>query len=424
MSNQPSKVLLTHPACPPFAQQASRALYEAGLLSAYVTGFAYQPESWLGGSLRSALGFVSNWPEKELQRRRITEIPASLVITHPLPELLRMFAAKSLGPIVADRVWEKAELWFDCTVAKKHLNGDRAVYAYEYAALETFKAQRRRGGLNIYDMPTAHHNTKSAILQPEFEKYPEIQTQYDRHVKKHAARHNERKDHELALADLIVCPSNFVKHSLIKEGITANRIKVAPFGAPPIVNISNRNESGPLIFLCAGNQSIPKGTHYLIDAWRALNPGRDVELWLVGAMKLPPGVLVGLPGRVIIRPNVPRAELFEIYRQASILVLPTLFEGFALVITEAMAHGLAVITTPNSGGSGFIENGEDGFIVPVSDSLALAETMQWCIDNRERVRAMGINAAAKAGTWQWSDYRSDLAGAVAEKLRNTPELTN
>jgi glycosyltransferase involved in cell wall biosynthesis len=414
-----AKVLLSHPGCPPFVQHVARALYEAGLLSAYVTAFAYQPESWLGRTLKSGLGLLSNGADKELQRRRITEIPESLVITHPLPELARILTVRSLGRIAADSVWEKAELWFDKIVARKHLNGERAVYAYEHAALETFKAQRHRGGLNIYDMPTAHHHTKSAILEPEFEKYPEVQTEYDRHLKKYAARRKERKDQELGLADLIVCPSDFVKHSLINEGISANRIAVVPFGAPSVVDIKRSNEPGPVIFLSAGNQSIQKGTHYLIDAWRRLSPGKDLELWLIGAMNLPERVLEGIPGRVTIRPNVPRAELFEIYRQSSVLVLPTLFEGFALVITEAMAHGLAVITTPNSGGAAFIDSGKDGFIVPACDSIALAETMQWCVDNREGLRAMGHNAAAKAGSWQWSNYRSDLAKVVSEKLCNT-----
>ena len=59
-----------------------------------------------------------------------------------------------------------------------------------------------------------------------------------------------------------------------------------------------------------------------------------------------------------------RADLFEIYNRASVLVLPTLYEGFALVITEAMAHGLSVITTPNSGAGGFITHGREGLIVP------------------------------------------------------------
>jgi glycosyltransferase involved in cell wall biosynthesis len=408
------KVLFSHPGCPPFAQQAARAIFEREMLSAYVTTFAYKADERLSRAVKSGMGLLYTDPENQLSRRMITEVPERFVKTHPFPELLRTVATKSpFGPIPADMIWEQAELWFDKTVAKKHLNGERAVYAYEHAARETFQKQNRRGGLCIYDMPICHHAKSARLLKQEAENYPETQTPMDARLKRVAPRINARKDAELGLADLVITPSSFVKDSLVEQGVPEAKVRVIPFGAPPVITVEARQTKRPFIFLSAGSQSVRKGTHYLLEAWRKLQPTGEVELWLIGPMSLPGRLLNDLPGKVVIRPSVPRHELFRIYQQASVLVLPSLCEGFALVITEAMANGLPVITTPNSGALGFLTHGKDGFIVPVGDGERLAETMQWTMDHPEEVAEISVNATARAASWQWSDYRARLADEVS-----------
>jgi glycosyltransferase involved in cell wall biosynthesis len=361
-----------------------------------------------------------NDPENQLSRRKITEVPERFVKTHPFPELIRTLASKSpFGQITADMVWEKAELWFDKTVAGQ-LNGERAVYGYEHATRETFKSQKRRGGLCIYDMPICHHAKSASLLKQEADQFPETQTPIDDRLKRTAPRINARKDEELRLADLVITPSVFVKESLLEQGVADANVRVIPFGAPPVAAIEAKKKQRPFIFLSAGSQSVRKGTHYLLEAWRKLNPGAGLELWLIGKMSLPSSLLNNLPGKVLISPSVPRHELFRMYQQASVLMLPSLCEGFALVITEAMANGLPVITTPNSGGLGFLTHESDGFIVPVGDSERLAETMQWAIDNPDALAEISANALARASRWQWSDYRAQLASEVSSFLAQRP----
>ncbi len=414
------KVLFSNPGCAPFAQHAARALHEAGLLAAYVTSFNYRPHDLLGGSLRLLLRSRYSDPQRQLARRSITEVPQDVVISHPMPELLRMLPIMAgIGPSACDLVWEQAEKWFDRLVARNHLNGADAVYAYEHAALETFRAQKARGGLCIYEQPTTHYLTTADILDTEFELYPEAQTAHDRHLIKHRPRRDRRKDQELELADLVIVYSTFSKRSLVRAGIPEDRIRVVPLGAPAPVSEIPRGRKSPFIFLSAGNQTVRKGVHYLLEAWRKLSPGGDVELWLIGRMSLPPRLLADLPGRVVVRPSVPREELFELYRRAGVLVLPSLGEGFGMVITEALANGLPVITTCNTAGPDFIEPGKNGFLVPIRDSEALAATMQWCIEHREEVGVMGQAAIDTAARWQWSDHHSALAAAVRDFLFNS-----
>lgn len=361
------------------------------------------------------MGLARKDVEKQLNRRRISEIPEDRVVCHPLPELFRTAVSKSLGPVAADIVWDRAEQWFDRTVAYSDLNGERASYGYEYAALATFKAQKARGGLCVYDLPIAHHKLTAEILQPEAEQFPETQTEYDAHLKRLAPKRNQRKDEELSLADHVIVASSFTKSSLTGIGFPESKISVIPYGAPP-VNTSVPIRNRPFIFLSAGTQSVRKGVHYTLEAWRRIAPRNgSAELWLIGSMHLPQRLLDGLPGTVVVRPSVPRLELPEIYQQASVLVFPSLVEGFGMVITEAMAHGLPVITTSHTAGPELITDGENGFIVPVRDVNSLADRMQWCLDNREQLDQIGLKAASKAASWQWSDYRAQL-GRLATKL--------
>jgi glycosyltransferase involved in cell wall biosynthesis len=192
---------------------------------------------------------------------------------------------------------------------------------------------------------------------------------------------------------------------------------VIPYGAPVVEALTRSSHRAPFVFLSAGSQSVRKGVHYTLDAWRKIAPRNgSAELWLIGHMQLPERLLANLPGKVVVRPSVPKGELSEIYRRANVLVFPSLVEGFGMVITEAMAHGVSVITTSNTAGPELIEDHKNGFIVPVCDPDKLAEVMQWCLDNQAAVQEIGSRAAAKAASWQWGDYRVALASRMREIL--------
>ena len=103
----------------------------------------------------------------------------------------------------------------------------------------------------------------------------------------------------------------------------------------------------------------------------------------------------------------------ELYKQASVFVLPSLADGFAMVISEAMSRGVPVITTENTGGPDVITPGKDGWIVPAGDEEALVNQMKWCVENKHQVEEVGIKAIERAKQWQWSDYRA----AVAQKIK-------
>jgi len=96
-------------------------------------------------------------------------------------------------------------------------------------------------------------------------------------------------------------------------------------------------------------------------------------------------------------------------------VLPTLADGFGMVITEAMSQGIPVIASENCCGPDVIEPGKDGWIVSAGDIDKLSAQMQWCVANPQQVAACGNAAKQKAANWQWPQYRQKLAEIVANK---------
>ncbi len=112
--------------------------------------------------------------------------------------------------------------------------------------------------------------------------------------------------------------------------------------------------------------------------------------------------------------SVVRSVLFEAYEAADILVFPTLSDGFGMVVTEAFAHGLPVITTNRAGASDLVRHGVNGLIIPAGDAVALANALKWCIENRQQLTGMRQAALDTARNWQWSDYRAALTRVVCD----------
>jgi glycosyltransferase involved in cell wall biosynthesis len=105
-------------------------------------------------------------------------------------------------------------------------------------------------------------------------------------------------------------------------------------------------------------------------------------------------------------------------RQHDVLIFPSLFEGFGLVITEAMSQGTPAITTPHSAGPDIIDEGVDGFIVPIRSADAIAEKLEMLARDRERLRAMKISAREKAQKQPWEKYRRALVTMAQEIMNN------
>ena len=368
------KITLAFPGTPPFAQQAARALYEAGMLKRFVTAYHYTPNTQIG-RIAGAIGRIANEDlVRQLKRREITEVPNEFIGAYPFWEILRTtLATLKASPIWIDRVWDYGSRCFDHAVATKELDRADAIYSYEYTCLESFEVAKRQGIITIIDLPSPDLGYVEALLADEVNKFPSLKRPYGNYFEQKLPARLKRRRDELTLADIVIANSAFTARTYIAAGVASEKILIVHYGAPPIVsNDFSCGRSGPLKVLWAGTFSVRKGAHYLLEAWRSLKLDGKAELLVFGAIALPEHLIADLPKSITMNPTVPHSELSAIYNSADVLAFPTLADGFGMVVSEAFAHGLPVITTCRAGAAELVRHAENGLIIEAASSLAIA----------------------------------------------------
>jgi glycosyltransferase involved in cell wall biosynthesis len=228
----------------------------------------------------------------------------------------------------------------------------------------------------------------------------------------------QRKTEEITLADVVICPSQFVYDSLPPEIRTVKQCIVAEFGSPEAPPTSGKNErqhdhgsQGRLRLLFAGSMSQRKGLADLFQAMKILKR-QDVELVVMGSPVVSMDFYLKQFPNFTYEPPRPHSKVLELMQSCHVLVLPSIVEGRALVQQEAMICGLPIIVTANAGGSDLIEQGKTGFLVKPGAPEELAEKINWFADHREEIEAMGEQARLKALQVTWDAYREKILDVI------------
>jgi glycosyltransferase involved in cell wall biosynthesis len=412
------QTVVSYPGIMPHATEVATALAEAGCLARYETTFVSVPGTVLDRILVGILGLVlgKEKARTELERRQVPVELAGRIHRRPLLGLARIGAGRAgLGDLVGDALWEKEMRHFDASVSASLGAGVEAVIGFEHACRQTFRRACRLGLRRIYQMTAPYPRYAEKILRVEEEKFPVLRTAYRRRTEKLAARRYAHKDQEINEADLVIANSQFTANTLLAQGFPASKVRVIPLGAPP-VDPSWRDvpREGLVRFLFAGTASVHKGAHYLLDCWRRLGRPQGGELWLAGGWSLPADYARDLPEGVTRLGRLSWPELRQRYRMADILVLPSLGDGFGMVVTEALASGLPVLTTTAVGAADLIVPGGNGLVIPPGNVEALADAMTWCLEHPDELRQMRPQAEAAAARWQWSDYRRQTRSCLGD----------
>jgi len=219
----------------------------------------------------------------------------------------------------------------------------------------------------------------------------------------------ERELREYELADRVFMPSLFVERSFLARGFPAERLFRNGFG----VDLSRFTPGGKKdkVFrvIYAGSLSVRKGIHHLVRAFKEANIPSS-ELLLVGGVLPETDRLIDAPDSRIRRVgHVPQAELPAIYRTGSVFAMASVEEGQALVQAQALACGLPLVCTTNTGGEDFLtldlQTAEThdrsseysaGFVVAVGDPAAMARIFRKLSDNPESLAAKRVAAGALA----------------------------
>ncbi|MFO1477290.1 MAG: glycosyltransferase family 4 protein [Verrucomicrobiota bacterium] len=286
------------------------------------------------------------------------------------------------------------------------------VHAVMASAEEAFDHADRVGALKVLDASNSHPTSFYGFWQRELDIWnPGARVAVPRRVFARANREIER-------ADLVLCPSTYVRDSMLYNAIPESRLAVNPYGADLGVFTPRPAVPERPRFLFVGMLTLRKGVQYLVPAFERLQ--REVpeaELLLCGPVHADFRPLFRRwSARFQHVPGLPHRELAALMRTCTAFVFPSIEEGFARVIAEAMASGLPVIATHQSGASTVVEDGREGRIIRERSPDAVLEAMREMVRDRECCAVRGRAAAARiAAGGSWGHYADRLLSIYRER---------
>ncbi|NDP28533.1 MAG: glycosyltransferase family 4 protein [Flavobacterium sp.] len=408
------KIIVSHPTLNANSKNVVSGLFANKLLFKLFTTFAIFP-----GQLLFKLGSIPIL--RELKRRSLDKTWQPYTRSQSFFELGRLLASKlhleflvkhEKGFFCIDQVYQKHDKWVANNLLKAKKNGLSGTYAYEDGALATFIKAKKLGLYCIYDLPIGYWKSARLLMQKEFDINPDWSSTLTGFSDSPAKLN--RKDQELSLADVIFVASSFTKKTLDEYSGNLPEIKIIPYGFPEVLQ---KKEYQPLAnrklkVLFVGLLSQRKGISYLFEAVEGMQ--NQVELTIVGQKAVANCSVLNLAlDKHKWIPSLSHDQVLACMREHDVFVFPSLFEGFGLVITEAMSQGLAVITTDRTAGPDIIKNGEDGWIVPAGSSNAIKEIITKILEKPEILEQFGMAAQKKAQTRPWSVYGQEMADAIS-----------
>jgi glycosyltransferase involved in cell wall biosynthesis len=208
---------------------------------------------------------------------------------------------------------------------------------------------------------------------------------------------------DYAAADAIFTPSAFTRKTFLDQGVPEAKLKLIPYGVD-IRAYGSRSapKADAFTVLFVGQVTYRKGIHYLLEAWSQWAP-RAARLRIAGVKDASFPALVrwagGMPGGVTLLGHLGRADVVREMAAAHVLVLPSIEDGFGLVMAEAMACGTPVIASENTGAETLYTHRREGLIGPVRSAAFLAEAFEALASDPARTKAMAEAALARSATF-------------------------
>ena len=304
-------------------------------------------------------------------------------------------------------------LVFDKLAARSVKKTD-VLLTWAWSGLNTIKRVNETGGITIVEECGSCSKFQNEILATE---YKSLGLQFTTHTPQFIV---DRQLEEARIADYLLCPSNHVANSFIQYGISKEKCRVIPYGANTHLFKPKSTKKTTFKILFVGTVGVRKGLIYLFKALKSLKGKYQFECTIIGGLEEQFKPVFDEYAHLFTHlPHVPHGELVNYYNEASVFVFPSLDEGMALVQLEALACGVPVICTPNSGGDAVVEEGKEGFVVPIRNPEAIAQKLITLLTNPELTAKMSDNARAKAEQFSWDTYGNRLSALIAS-LKKIP----
>lgn len=274
---------------------------------------------------------------------------------------------------------------------------------YINSSLYSFKKVKQQGGCCVLDFATIDFREITRILKDEQFLSPEFKSD----LGESNIPNIKRIQQEFQIADYILVPSTFSKKCLINNGVSPSKIKVLPYGSKFQIiedksfRYSKNGDSLRLVYV--GQIQQKKGVKYLLEAIDSLLiEGLDIELNLIGNIYGDPSKYKKYKSFNHIG-YLDKDELSRFLKSSDILILPSLFDSFGLVVLEAMSMGVMPIVSENTGAADCVTE-DVGYVVPIRDSKSIAAIVKDLYTNRDKLNHKRKNAIFKAKDFTWDKY--------------------
>ncbi len=321
--------------------------------------------------------------------------------TKTFPWLLVPQMALARYSPAAERLNSLSTTTFDYWVSKRLPEMDVFTFMSQYGLCSQRQAQKR-GAKTVCIRSSAHIQEQDRILREE---YALNQLPYNG-IEPWAI---ERELQEYDEADLIDVCSTFAYETFRDRGIPAEKLLLSPLGADLSLFHPQPKNDSVFRVLYAGAMSLQKGIGYLLQALADVKLPR-FELAFAGSLldETKP-LFARYSDQFKYLGVIPRTQLSHTYSQVSLLVLPSVQDGFGMVIAQAMACGVPVIATTNTGGRDVITDGVEGYIVPIRSPEAIREKILHLYHNpelRDKMAQAALRRVQSIGGWDEYGERS------------------
>ncbi len=300
-----------------------------------------------------------------------------------------------------------------------------ALFCYSYYAFDAFKSDGENPKHRFLFQLHPHPKTVRQLLLAEAERVPSASWSLKmEHELSLPAEDFEKLSSEPHLANGWVVASSYTSHTLSEHGIPEGQIHVVPYGVDGNTfakRILPPGPNKPFTVIYVGSIIQRKGLSYLLDGVRLLK-STNIRVLLCGRGVFDRHLVSQYSDlNVEIRLGLPEQELISKIHQSDIFALPSLTEGFAHVILEAMSCGLPILATPHTCAPDITTEGVHGFIVPIRNAEAIAEKLAWGLDHRSDLATMGEAAAIQARTFTWERFKEGIRKAYKEMISSSAQ---
>lgn len=299
---------------------------------------------------------------------------------------------------------------FDAWVAGRLEDCD-AFVAISGSGLKAGRLAQSRGAKYVCDRGSSHIRYQKTIVEEEYTRWGFPGARVDSRVL-------EREEMEYASSDAITVPSEFARRSFVEMGVDVGRVWTMPLGVrlDRFAGTSDR-PTDTFNVLFAGTVSIRKGIPYLLEAFAKLKyPLKSLRL--AGPVEPEVRSLLrrfDLTG-VEVLGRLPQDEMARWMKASHALVLPSVEDGFGLVMAQAMACGAVVVASENTGGPDLFTDGVEGFVISIRSPEAICERLTRLADDpglRQQMSEASLKRVRHLGGWsaygsRYSEFLKEL----------------